>query len=502
MKFPRYSNLRRLFLFLGVVLLVVSASACQASPADGGPDEVLAQGQSTEPVMDLTGEFSLTPSSAPMGSTVTATGTGFDANSSLELVWQSFDGSWLVEDGEYYGREYTGEFNSIASVQTDAQGNFTATFVVPEGFGFIHDVRVVQDGVIKNQSGLHVEMQVSVSPSSGPVGTPITIEIEGLGWRDMENNRMVQYDNKFVGWISTTTTKGYGKAVIPATGSPGLHIIKVLKGVMTFPYMNPQESPFVETKHNLPEIFEFSMTDGPPVLPAAAGEQGLQIISGEPPSVTGGPQVWTDPLFAPVGTPMNIQARGFSAGQQVDLLWVGLSGNRITGGGWEEMEVDIATVNASDSGDFNFAFAFPDTHGGLHRLEARASGEIVAETVFNITPSNLGMEPTSGPAGTVIHMHIKGVGWTATENNYYLVYDNALVGYACGFNSNGDVNVYMQATGAPGWHFIDFYPGIYKGQESGNVKKINTYRIPQLTFADDHPGEPLPAFHFAFYITG
>lgn len=499
MNFPENSIYRRLVLFLGVILLVVSAAACQASPGDV---EVVAQDHTTEPVMDLTGEFSLTPSSATAGSTVTATGTGFDANTSLELIWQSFTGSWLVEDGEYYGREYTGEFNSIANVQTDTQGNFTTTFIVPEGFGYVHDVRVVQDDVIKNQSALHVEMQVSISPTSGPVGTPITIEIKGLGWRDMENNRMVQYDNNFVGWMSTTTTKGYGKAVIPATGSPGLHFVKVLKGVMTFPYMNPQESPFVETKHNLPYIFEFTMTDGAPVLPAPAGEQGLQIISGEPPSITGGPQVWTDPLFAPVGTPMNIQARGFEAGQQIKLLWVGLSGNRITGGGWEEMEVDIATVNATDNGEFSFAYAFPDTHGGIHRLLTRVNGEDVAETVFNITPSNLGIEPSSGPQGTVIHMHLKGGGWTATENNFYLVYDNALVGYACGFNSNGDINVYMQAAGAPGWHFIDFYPGIYKGQESGNVKKINTYRIPQLTFADDHPGQPLPAFHFAFYITG
>lgn len=27
------------------------------------------------------------------------------------------------------------------------------------------------------------------------------------------------------------------------------------------------------------------------------------------------------------------------------------------------------------------------------------------------------------------------------------------------------------------------------------------FRIPQLTYADDHPGERLPAFRFAFLIT-
>jgi hypothetical protein len=52
----------------------------------------------------------------------------------------------------------------------------------------------------------------------------------------------------------------------------------------------------------------------------------------------------------------------------------------------------------------------------------------------------------------------------------------------------------MQATGEPGWHFIDLYPAIYKGKETRPVN----YRLPQLTAEQDHPGEDLPIFHFAF----
>ena len=78
-----------------------------------------------------------------------------------------------------------------------------------------------------------------------------------------------------------------------------------------------------------------------------------------------------------------------------------------------------------------------------------------------------------------------------------MVYDNNYIGYACAFNSQGDVEIFIKATGAPGWHFIDLYPGIYKGQET----RPNNFRIPQLTYADDHPGEDLPAFHFAFEVT-
>ena len=55
----------------------------------------------------------------------------------------------------------------------------------------------------------------------------------------------------------------------------------------------------------------------------------------------------------------------------------------------------------------------------------------------------------------------------------------------------------MQATGEPGWHFIDLYPAIYKGKET----RPNNFRLPQLTYADDHPGEDLPRFRFAFEVT-
>ena len=61
----------------------------------------------------------------------------------------------------------------------------------------------------------------------------------------------------------------------------------------------------------------------------------------------------------------------------------------------------------------------------------------------------------------------------------------------------GDVEIFMQATGEPGWHFIDLYPAIYKGKETRPVN----YRLPQLTAEQDHPGEDLPVFHFAFEVT-
>lgn len=54
-------------------------------------------------------------------------------------------------------------------------------------------------------------------------------------------------------------------------------------------------------------------------------------------------------------------------------------------------------------------------------------------------------------------IHLKGVGWTDFDNIYVATYDNGYMGYACGFNSQGDVVVNFTAAGSPGTHLIDFY---------------------------------------------
>src|SRR5262249_11185036 len=106
-----------------------------------------------------------------------------------------------------------------------------------------------------------------------------------------------------------------------------------------------------------------------------------------------------------------------------------------------------------------------------------------------IKPTAWPMDVTRGPAGTTFTIHLKGVGWTETANLYNVVYDNNYTGYVCAFNSQGDVEIIMRATGAPGMHYIDLYPGIYKGAET----RHNTSPPPPLTSSDATPGEALPA---------
>jgi hypothetical protein len=260
-------------------------------------------------------------------------------------------------------------------------------------------------------------------------------------------------------------------------------------------YLNTQQSP---TPDRPTFTLAFTITPGDPVLPAAASQQSLPAVSGVQPSANG-PQIWTDSQTATVGTPVVLHGKGFSAGASVGLTWWTVVGSRVSGQGYDEQSRSLGTLTAGGDGTLTLALPMPDDLGGAHRIEAAVGGTTLASTSVTITPSAFAIEPAAGPPGTAITLHLKGVGWTGTANIYTLVYDNGYLGYACGFNSQGDVVIHLPVAGAPGWHFIDLYPAIYKGTDA---QLIQDFLIPQLTFAADHPGERLPAFHFAFQVTG
>ncbi len=139
----------------------------------------------------------------------------------------------------------------------------------------------------------------------------------------------------------------------------------------------------------------------------------------------------------------------------------------------------------------------PDDLGGTHTIAAKLGDKDLAKTSMYILANAFPLSVDRGPSGTKTTLHLKGVGWTETEQIYHVVYDNAFSGYACAFQSSGDLTIFFTVSGDPGWHYIDMYPGIYQGSET----RPANYKMPQLTALDDHPGEKLPIFRFAFLIT-
>ncbi len=449
--------------------------------------------------IDFVGSASVDPISAPIGSDIIVSGTGMPADQVLDLVWNTFEGLFDIQGDfleEYHGRIFKDVKYTITTVQTDADGNFQGSITVPEDFGFNHNITIEVDGKVLNRTGFSIEPTASLEQESGPLGSPITIIMTGIGPNSMENSWTVMYDNKYTGFLSAVTTGGTATAVIPATGGLGKHSIRIIHGGFQYPYLNSQQNP----RPDQPIIsLEFTITEGEPVLPSSVEDQRFATKSGSAPTdETSEPVLWVDPMEGPNGIEATLYGSGFSSGKDVMFNWVSVSGNRVSGLGWEEIFAELGTATVDEDGNLSHDFAVPEDLGGNHRINAIIDGNVIASTGLTLKPSALPLEVSSGPVGTEIKINLKGVGWTETANIYTLVYDNAYLGYACGFNSQGDITIFLPLAGDPGWHFIDLYPAIYKGKE---IKGTQNFRIPQLTYQEDHPGEDLPAFHFAVEVT-
>ena len=259
------------------------------------------------------------------------------------MIWRTANGQWNVTESEYKGREFVPVAYEMARVRSDAAGRLQATFKTPEDFGFNHDIVLQQGDRLMTQVDYSIDMSVEVSPRSGPLGTPITIDVKGIGYRNLEMSFNLLYDNRWTGWISAVTTHGSGRLTIPATGHVGDHVIEVLHGQFGFPYRNQEQSPEPDRpRFSIP----FTVTAGAPVLPPPPAAQAQTHVRLQAPHG----ELRSNPRFSGVGEKVTVTGEKFTPGQRYTLNWTRVIGNRIDGGGWETSSVPVGEAVADREG--------------------------------------------------------------------------------------------------------------------------------------------------------
>jgi hypothetical protein len=450
------------------------------------------------------GRLMLEPTDGIVGSEVVATMTDLTPGTEVDVVWVSAAADWSVADGRFYGVTAEETRTVVASATVAADGTATAGFRVPEDFGYVHNVFVEAGDEAVARGGFIVVPHLTIEPTSGPVGTPITVTMTGIGYRFWEIAWHLLYDGAHAGMLTAITTQGTAVATIPATGAPGLHTLQLLSGTHPVPYLNQQQSP--NYKPAIPTVVSalFEVTDGPAVMPPPPEAQTLARDGATAPTGEG-PRLWADHASGPVGSPIALQGAGFAPDTLVRLALESVRGNRISGGGWEVVETDLAEVRTDAAGAFALTLPTPDDLGGAHPIHARAADGAEASFAYTITPSVRLASPAVVEPGGDVTVVLKGVGWTETANIYTVLLNNGYLGYGCGFNSQGDVTIHLKAPGQEGVHFLSFYPAIYQGEVTGpgappTPDANATYLQVPMLHAEDHPGERLPAMHLAFEV--
>src|SRR5438445_3192345 len=188
--------------FESLVLLIVILSI----PAVSESNNMIPQASSLS-----LATISLDPTSGPVGTTVTVTGSLFLPGS---VVTISYDGITVT--------------TTPGTITTDLSGGFSATFTVPTSTAGSHTVSA-KDAALNSGSAQFIVTtpSVSLNPTSGPTGTSVIV----TGSNFVANSGItVKLDGTNLATIpatiTTTSTGGFTASIsIPSTSAIGLHSV-------------------------------------------------------------------------------------------------------------------------------------------------------------------------------------------------------------------------------------------------------------------------------------
>ena len=487
--------------------------------------------------------LTVTPQQGVVGTPFTISGTGLPANTSTLLTWSTADGTWITDiqpnSVNYLGDQFTKYNVDVATVTPDASGNFSYSTKVPSDFGGIHDIFAVQGGVAVAHGGFQMGRTMTISPTSGPIGTPITVTYTGMGATLYTAGAAVHWDNSYAGEMQALWTRGTAKVVIRAAGPLGLHHVEV-KDAITFSYLNILQSPVPYANGGV-AAFRVTADKGAPapyvtypaVVDPTVTQRTTLSTAGLDPNTTA--VATLTPASGTILTKTKVHVTGLSSNAPLSIEWASVVGNRVncTGTCWVYSSIPLGSATPVN-GVVDADVTVPDNLGGWHVIQLKSGDVIEAQSPFYVKESIMpffdskgkqiglglakadnsgsveafarggaGAPSTTFKNGEEFTVSIKGVGWTQLDNTMAFTYDNSHVGYGCGFNSNGYMVVHLRATGAPGTHIIDLYPQLYTQQPSfantpyGMVPVLSSDR----DFAGLALGYQIPSIHFAITVT-
>ena len=159
------SNALPEFAASGAMAPVVSPSLAQTDQSTAAPAPVKLL--KVEPVKGYTGD------------SFTVTGDGFTPGNKVDFFWSTVDGAYATkvtpDNVEYHERKYEEKRVRLGGALVDPQGRVNTVFTAPEDFGEVHEIYAVVDGQDVGRGGFRILRSATITPTEGPVGTPITV---------------------------------------------------------------------------------------------------------------------------------------------------------------------------------------------------------------------------------------------------------------------------------------------------------------------------------------
>jgi len=222
---------------------------------------------------DTAAELSITPQCGQPGTEATITGTGFPADARVDLVWYRHEGHDPRGTDSTPSPKISArpKPDVLPTVRTDASGEFSTDVEIPRDVGSTRPITARVRGREVAVTGFMLQPKIErFEPKSGPVGTPIEIELSGVGWTNYENAPILVYDNDPLGYFCGTggdDETGTVNPVIRAAGDPGYHFIDIYPAL----FWVEEDLPDFELKPHL------SYLDNHPMRPLPAMHFAFEV---------------------------------------------------------------------------------------------------------------------------------------------------------------------------------------------------------------------------------
>ncbi len=273
-------------------------------------------------IVVIDGEIELDPDEGQVGTEVEISGEG-------------------LRDGQKITIEYDGDNVDIASgnEQTDSEGKFTCTIIIPESTTGNHIITVIDESGNKPEAEFSVGPKITVNPTSATVGK--TVNVSGTGFGDKEDITITFNGNN----IPTTPTLLYTNR----------------RGSFNCSFVVPSYAGYGTSKVRAIDKYSFNM---------AETQLTILAIPATPASISLKP---VTSLTSPghVGMELTIQGAGFTANTTAIITYS--NGEAIT----------LATVSTNANGNFSATFTIPPSSAGSHTVTA-TDGTNTATSVFTM----------------------------------------------------------------------------------------------------------------------
>jgi len=369
----------------------------------------------TAPAFTVTSSLTRSPTSGTVGTTITLTGFGYAASTTVTVRW---DGALLA--------------TSPSPITTDSKGAFVATVLAPSGEPVSHDI-VAADAGGSVTVTFTLSRNLVLSPSTGPATTVVLMTGSGF---IASSPISVTFDGAVVATTPATITSdalgGFLASFTVPPASPGARTVKATDGIggsatATFT-MTPSISLSVNTGRGGTSVtvtgtgFALASTvtmrfDGALISTVPTDSSGgfSQIFSAPPvpagahivsaidtlgtsasATFTVTPLLSIVPATGPVGTIVTATGAGFSASSVVTLLFAGSA-----------LTTTPSMVSTDIYGGFTASIAVPSISAGAWSIMAVDSSNLRSSATFTVS-RKLSFSSATGTVGTVVVVRGEG----------------------------------------------------------------------------------------------